>query len=923
MRPVRLKMSAFGPYAGETVLELDKLGDSGLYLITGDTGAGKTTIFDAITYALYGEASGSDRKVQMLRSKYAEPETLTSVELDFIYGGKKYSIQRNPEYTRPKSRGEGTTVEKASARLTYPDGRSVDRVKDVNDAVVDILGLTREQFAQIAMIAQGDFRRMLTSSTEERKAIFTKLFHTEAYARLQQRLKDDSNSLEREYDEVKRQIAQFVQGILCPDDENMKLRLEAAKEGRLTLEDTIILLNEMIEADENEQDKNNQYQQNLAERRDRAKKLIDQAEAWENSEKSLREAEEGLKTKRPGLNVAKEAFENAKKLQPEIDQLKAEIAVKSSDIEEYKRRENLSNRLVLVKAQAKKKEESINGWKTELEAKQSERNDKSAKVQSLLSLDSRKVSLEAERKALYDRSAIINNMCQEYRAILSDRESFESLRVVFDEAYSVLQEKRDQYNEAHHLFLAEQAGILAEELKAGMACPVCGSTVHPRLAVKSSDAPSRELLSELKDNENKAEEYANSISRQLFEIRARIKEKETGLKNRLNEIEIDYDAGSPDVLLESELKKLDDRSAAVGDEIKQTNEELSYRESIEKELPVLDKRIDELKISIEETGKNIVALNTEADSTEKQIRDLDGKLKFATEKEAEDELELIKSKRNALEKSINDAEESFSELNTEVERLRAVKSTAQKALEGKVAIDVESERQIKDQMDTLIEEATDASAQILHRLETNRSVKTNLEDKEQKNRSLEKKMSVIKPLAQTANGAISGKEKVMLETYIQMNFFDRIIERANRRLLVMTGDQYELKRREEADNLRQQSGLELDVVDHYNGSQRSVNTLSGGESFKASLSLALGLSDEIQSSAGGIRLDSMFVDEGFGSLDENSLQQAYDALAGLTEGNRLVGIISHVSDLKQKIDKQIVVTKEKTGGSKAEIIDMY
>ena len=923
MRPVRLKMSAFGPYAGETVLDLDKLGDSGLYLITGDTGAGKTTIFDAITYALYGEASGSDRKVQMLRSKYAEPETLTSVELDFIYGGKKYSIQRNPEYTRPKSRGEGTTVEKASARLTYPDGRSVDRVKDVNDAVVDILGLTREQFAQIAMIAQGDFRRMLTSSTEERKAIFTKLFHTEAYARLQQRLKDDSNSLEREYDEVKRQIAQFVQGILCPDDENMKLRLEAAKEGRLTLEDTIILLNEMIEADENEQDKNNQYQQNLAERRDRAKKLIDQAEAWENSEKSLREAEEGLKTKRPGLNAVKEAFENAKKLQPEIDQLKAEIAVKSSDIEEYKRRENLSNRLVLVKAQAKKKEESINGWKTELEAKQSERNDKLAKVQSLLSLDSRKVSLEAERKALYDRSAIINNMCQEYRAILSDRESFESLRVVFDEAYSVLQEKRDQYNEAHHLFLAEQAGILAEELKAGMACPVCGSTVHPRLAVKSSDAPSRELLSELKDNENKAEEYANSISRQLFEIRARIKEKETGLKNRLNEIEIDYDAGSPDVLLESELKKLDDRSAAVGDEIKQTNEELSYRESIEKELPVLDKRIDELKISIEETGKNIVALNTEADSTEKQIRDLDGKLKFATEKEAEDELELIKSKRNALEKSINDAEESFSELNTEVERLRAVKSTAQKALEGKVAIDVESERQIKDQMDTLIEEATDASAQILHRLETNRSVKTNLEDKEQKNRSLEKKMSVIKPLAQTANGAISGKEKVMLETYIQMNFFDRIIERANRRLLVMTGDQYELKRREEADNLRQQSGLELDVVDHYNGSQRSVNTLSGGESFKASLSLALGLSDEIQSSAGGIRLDSMFVDEGFGSLDENSLQQAYDALAGLTEGNRLVGIISHVSDLKQKIDKQIVVTKEKTGGSKAEIIDMY
>ena len=444
-----------------------------------------------------------------------------------------------------------------------------------------------------------------------------------------------------------------------------------------------------------------------------------------------------------------------------------------------------------------------------------------------------------------------------------------------------------------------------------------------RSAVKSSDAPSRELLSELKNEENKAEEFANGLSRQLFEIRARITERETGLRNRLSEIEIDYDAGSPDLLLESELKKLNERSETVNKEIKQTDEKILFRNNLEKELPELDKRTEELKVFIEETGKEVVALITEAESLDSQIKILDGKLKFATEKEAQDDLRILESRKNALEKAINEAEESYLSLNTEVERLRATKSTAEKALEGRVDIDVEAERQIKTQMDRLIDDAADASALILHRLETNRSIKTNLEDREQKNRSLEKKMSIMKPLSDTANGSIKGKEKVMLETYIQMNFFDRIIERANRRLLVMTGDQYELKRREEADNLRQQSGLELDVIDHYNGSQRSVNTLSGGESFKASLSLALGLSEEIQSSAGGIRLDSMFVDEGFGSLDENSLQQAYEALAGLTEGNRLVGIISHVSDLKQKIDKQIVVTKEKTGGSKAEIINMF
>ena len=312
MRPIRLKMSAFGPYAGETVLELDKLGESGLYLITGDTGAGKTTIFDAITYALYGAPSGNDRKTDMMRSKYADPDTLTKVELDFVYAGKLYRIERSPEYVRPKLNGTGETSVKASAMLKLPDGSILSKINEVNEAVVNILGLTRDQFSQIAMIAQGDFRKMLMSSTDERKSIFTKLFHTEPYAKLQQKLKEDSAKLEKEYDEIKRQIDQYVNEIISPEDDSLSLQLELAKEGKLTFEDTVLLLNELITSDEKEYEETEAHQREISTQRDQVKTRIDQAEAWKNSEESLKNAEEELKIRLPEMTAAKKELDREK-----------------------------------------------------------------------------------------------------------------------------------------------------------------------------------------------------------------------------------------------------------------------------------------------------------------------------------------------------------------------------------------------------------------------------------------------------------------------------------------------------------------------------------------------------------------------------------------------------------------------------------
>ena len=922
MRPVRLKMTAFGPYAGESVLDLDRLGEKGLYLITGDTGAGKTTIFDAITYALYGEPSGSERKASMLRSKYADPETLTKVELDFLYGGNKYRIERNPEHTRAKKSGSGTTTERAAAKLTYPDGHSVDRLKDVNEAVVDILGLTRDQFSQIAMIAQGDFRQLLLAPTDVRKAIFTKLFHTESYARLQQKLKEDSAKLDKEYEEIKRQIYQFTEGIICPDDDALLEKYDRARSGEMDLEDTILLIEDILESDLTAQKKTADLQNSLSKQRDMVKTLIDKAEAWKNSEESLKSALETLQTKMPEFDTAKEFLLEAREKQPEIESLKQEIAVMTSELDEYKKRDELIRRSLLARAEAAKNEDRNRDQTAELDLLRGTTRAKTEKVRSLQGLDAEKAILEAETKDLTQRMGILKSLKDENDSIIRDKGYYLKQSTEFEEIFADLQNKDALYTAAYHSYIAEQAGIIAEGLMPGVPCPVCGSTDHPRPAIKSEGAPSRDQLDVLKEEKDEAGKNTEELSAKLNVLKTSISERESNLKKRVLEMELGSDDGEIDVLISNAICKLNEKSHTVSETVADIDKGIALRTVLEKEISEAGMKEEELQKTVEETGKIIASLLAEADEIDKQINALDGKLKYATVKDAVDELEAKKQKQDGMEDAIKTAEASYIDLNTEVERLLATRDTAQKALEGRTEIDLNEENKRKEELDKQIDDAADNLTQILHRMETNRSIMSSLKERAAKNRNLEKRMSVLRPLSLTANGSLSGKEKVMLETYIQMTFFDRIIEKANRRLLIMTGGQYELVRRSEADDLRSQSGLELDVIDHYNGSRRSVRSLSGGESFKASLSLALGLSDEIQSSAGGVRLDTMFVDEGFGSLDENSLQQAYEALAGLTEGNRLVGIISHVSELKEKIGKQILVTKTESGGSYAQIIDL-
>ncbi|MCR5150568.1 MAG: SMC family ATPase [Clostridiales bacterium] len=920
MRPVKLIMSAFGPYAGRTELNLDELGKSGLYLITGDTGAGKTTIFDAITFALYGEVSGNTRDAEMLRSKYAKPETPTEVELTFEYAGKVYLVKRNPKYDRPKARGGGFTTEKANAELHYPDGRIITKEKEVTNAVEEIMGINRDQFTNIAMIAQGDFLKLLLAPTDERKEIFRKIFYTQNFSALQEMLKEESKKLDKEYEKSSEGIKQYIGEIACDEDNALTVEVTKAKEGALTVQDTVELLETLVTQDS---DKNEELSKELKAKDNRITELtkkITKAEEQRKTEKSLEESKSRLNELEPKLNELKAALDIEKQKEPEIGKISGYIAAIKAQLDDYGELDSKkSSQAKLQKETESNKSETAKKKKFSEEVEAEIINLKK-ELESLKLVDAEKVDLENQKKTEDKKSSDLGDIENRLKKIGSLENDLKEKQDEYKIKSENAKKKKQLYDNSQRAYLDAQAGILAGTLVENEPCPVCGSLTHPKPASKTLNAPSKEQLEKMKAESESADKAANAASEEAGSIKATLEAKKESV---LNDAEKLFDAGSfEDIpsLLKEEKAALKNRIDEISKKLDKVNLDIKRKEECEALIKKDTEKSEKLKGEISSLEKKSAALDTELSTTEQRIKELTEKLSFKCAKNAESEISASEKKKASIEDDIKKAENDYNACKNDISGLNSAIKQAQKLLEGKIDCDIESEnallKELKSQKDSL---ATDIQ-KISFRKETNSRVLANIKAKSAEASAIEQKYKWVKALSDTANGSISGKEKVMLETYIQTTYFDRIIERANTRLMVMSGGQYDLKRREDPEDKRSQSGLELDVIDHYNGSERSVKTLSGGESFKASLSLALGLSDEIQSSAGGIQLDTMFVDEGFGSLDDESLQQAMKALAGLTQGNRLVGIISHVSELKDRIDKQIVVKKEKSGGSAAKIV---
>ena len=918
MRPLKLKISGFGPYAGTQELDFTTLGTSGLYLITGDTGAGKTTIFDAITFALFGEASGSSREPAMLRSKYAKPEDPTDVELTFSYDGKTYTVKRNPEYERAKKSGNGFTKQSAEAQLTYPDGRVVTKQREVDKAIGEIIGLTREQFSQVSMISQGDFRKLLQADTKERQKIFRDIFGTGYYVTLQDRLKAEANELWRQIDRASASRQQFVAGLACCEDSPLFPNVKKAREGGMLTAEVMELLDKLLAEDKEEQET---LAAKLAEVEKRLVEInaqLTKAEAYNKAKTSLSENQTKEAEKAAALATAQEALAAAQATVPRQELLgkqitEIDILLPSYDELSAKTIEHGKKRAALETAQTDEKnaQESILALIGEITAMKAERK-------GLDSVSAAKEKLIGEKQQLLEQKKKLNALLASLDALDTQRRLLTQKQEAYRKAEGVSIQKGQTYEALNKAFLDEQAGILATDLAAGMPCPVCGSTEHPRLAVISENVPTEAAVKQAKEAYEAAQQLTNNASAAASAQKGIVSANEEKVQQEMETL-------LPGTLLETArsaaeatVAELREQIAALEKQIAALEKQEARRDELDGQIPEKENALTAARDAETQAKELLAALTTAVNELQKQLDDLRDKLRFADKAEAEAQKAVLEESRNALKKALADAESNHNTTKEELAGISAAIRQLKEQLAEDCAIETSALDEEKSALTAQKDEITDRQKDVHARLTANQTAQTNIAAKAKEMEQLEAKHAWVRALSDTANGTLSGKDKIMLETYIQTTYFDRILQRANLRLLKMSGGQYDLKRRRKAENMRGQSGLELDIIDHINATERSVNTLSGGEAFLASLALALGLSDEVQMST-GIKLDTLFVDEGFGSLDSEALSKAYHTLAGLTEGNRLVGIISHVAELKEKIDRQILVTKDKLGGSKAVI----
>lgn len=932
MRPIKLIISAFGPYAECETIDFEKLGNKGLYLITGDTGAGKTTIFDAITYVLYGKSSGKTRSSSMLRSKYAKPDVPTFVKMEFEYRNKKYVIERNPEYERPKIHGEGTTTQGANATLIYPDKDTpVTGSSNVTVAINELIGLDYEQFTQIAMIAQNDFLKLLLADTDERRKIFSKIFNTYPYEKLQLKLGDEAKRLRRLVDDQNKSISQYIDGIRCSDSFVARQQLEAIKNNKTEngIENTIDFIEELIN---NDQDLLKVINERIIKTEkalsDVDKKLVE-VNRDNSAKKQKLNAEQFIESNKPNLEVLEKRVELCKEEEPVRKELEYKIKEQEQLMPRYDKlfdtEKEYVNELKLIKT----KESEFESLCKDIENLNKVLATNKENLQKLKDADAVLVKIE-NAKTGYDNvkknlSNIINQ-CNDYEGKNHELELLQQRAIKANDSWET---KSNECAAVEKTFLNQQAGILAGNLRDGEPCIVCGSTVHPNPFKLMDKQITEKMVEDAKNKVNElkaiATNYSNKAGMQkgivdilyesIVENFRNLKEifKEVLEERAINTVS-DIKAWS-----DEKLVKVEEAISKNNGYYEIAKNNVQVKEQIEKQIPETEEQINNnnnKKDILNSDISNLKIKNRENAILLEQFRE---KLEFQSRKDAESNLNQLKINLSELENKATQALNSYDKCKKSIDDANATIKTIEEQLKDSKNYDLE---QIISESNKLQEEKKAVNNQrndVSIRIEINTGALENIKTNLNKLVTTEEKYKWVNALAQTANGNINGKSKIALETYVQISYFERIINRANLRFMKMTNGQYELKRSTESDDQRSKTGLELNVIDHYNGTERDVRTLSGGESFKASLSLALGLSDEIHCAAGGIKIDTLFVDEGFGTLDEDSLSSAIEALNTLTEGDRLVGIISHVQELKTRIDRKIIVSKNKVKGSKVAV----
>ena len=862
MRPIELKMCAFGPYAGAEMVDFSQFGTGCLFLVTGDTGAGKTSIFDAISFALYGEASGRTRETKGFHSDFAPRSMETVVELKFEHENRIYTARRSPAYLVPKRDGSGERLHPAWAELERDDGRSWSSVREVNQAVRDILGLTAEQYAQVVMIAQGEFQRILLAGSDERRALLSKLFGTEIYRDIEQRLKERNREALAEVNAARQQFSAACSRVLPEEggDGLLEVRMQSPERA----DEVIELLTAQIARETEAHAAAEAELASLNASAGALREELARSDAQNAGVLRLREVAQRRRT-------AMERQMEIGRMQAELDD--AERAEPLRAVEERLRRELAERTRLEGELQA-----------AQLKCAQTEKNRTHAS-EALAAAEKRL----PEREKLNLRAEQLNALLPKFRQARDAASLAERTKAAAARAIAEMRRAEEHYQRLHALYLMDQAGILADGLRAGEACPVCGSTEHPCPAAHIEHAPDKGLVDAAAEQQSASArnaEAASAASASAQEKLAAILEALGGdAPENLAQREQDLRRECEDCRAEAE--RIRSEHAAADAAAKKAEREHSAADA---HLDALNSALQQRSASAEEAGN--LFKNGLGDSG------------FGDEQSWRAALRTD-AQRRMLRKEIED-------WRSECQALAAQQADLQQMWGDKQSVDVGALQSVLSEQEQRIAALDAREHALLNRCEQNRAALAAIRSCAKRLNRAQEDYGNVNVLYQTAAGQLGGANKLPFENYILQYYFSRVIAAANLRLERMSDGRYLLRGKiESVGNAK--SGLGLRVLDANTNQEREVSSLSGGETFVASLSLALGFADVVQAESGSVRVDAMFIDEGFGSLDEDTLRRALTTLENLTGGDRLVGVISHVAELRDYIEPRIAVEKTMRG----------
>ncbi|USK57201.1 SMC family ATPase [Cytobacillus solani] len=1035
MKPLKLTMQAFGPYAGCEHIDFTKLGSRTMFVISGKTGSGKTTIFDGISYAIYGKASGEDRNGPDLRSQFAKDETVTEVSLEFTLRNKTYFITRSPQQEKKKARGDGFTTIGAKAELYVydTDGNRqllAANVRDVDEKVKEIMIIDSNQFRQILMIPQGEFRKLLTSESKDKEVILQRLFHTQIYKRIEEKLKEDAVELRKMVEKQVEHRNQAIQNIHVLYNEELK-GYQAA--GSLNdhlimplLQTEISKISEELEklADhlKIKQEERNALQQKLYEAEAIAKQLKAKDDLQSRKEELEKEKEKyshievqiNLAQKAAVLAQQEELCHHLKKevdaANRELSILKEEISHLTIQLKEQEEKWEAEKERELERTAIGEQISYLNNLKSDIQSFASVQKEvqelgrelenfsreKSALEEmekridkNILALKEEKQEIDHNQLKLVEVSHKLEKLAGEISLIIKFEDQkfrleqatsqFEKKKKFLANAVARLADAKSMTLELEQKWLHGQASLLASKLQDGEACPVCGSEHHPKIVTTAAEIPNEKDIKMAKQQYDEIEKEKGSAEKAFYEVQSIILSLKETVNNSIEDIQRQQPDLSPAdfpvykhtimskrqeleathlLLTKSverlsiwakELQTFEQDKEKNDSELQKKNEQLNETTILYTEKKTYLKRMME---SIPEDLRTIDAFEARLMESVKKQNELMHRLESAQRlyQDSREKLLLVKTKYETIEMNTKQTNEQLvKERAAFVDRMKeqgfaaygeyngAKKSDQEIKLLEKAFIEYREEvRSVNDRynelhellakiekpdMDKLNAAFTNIDVQIRSLQETytnlfmkkrdNEELESKINQINEEMKALEEKYKVIGHLSEIAKG--QNTYRITFERFVLASFLDDILNEANSRLRKMTSGRYELIRKTDRSKGNVQSGLELLVFDQYTGQERHVKTLSGGESFKAALALALGLADVVQQYAGGVSLETMFIDEGFGTLDPESLDQAVEALIDIQSSGRLVGIISHVPELKERIDARLEVVAAQTG----------